>query len=281
MDGRTRRRRVALAGAFGLLANACAGGPGVDTAKLVTEDAATVGKVRSEVLAVYSAGRTERTFDDGRDVTDRARLDDQVLWLELTSGQTDALDLRASVLWREIIRDDAGDFADGLGNASFLLKWRFHENEDGTWSFAWLPGWTAPFGRIRREETKLILPGQEFWSFDNMLAATYAAGPFNVSFDATYLLPIGSEREDRRGIFIANVGAGYQATSWLQPILEFGYTSGIISGIVIETDTFAVTPGVLVTLSDAFRLDAGVIQTVYGKNEDVLTQVLIGLTAAF
>ncbi|MEM9379191.1 MAG: transporter [Planctomycetota bacterium] len=262
------------------LAAACAGGPGVDTAKLITEDAATVGEGRWELLGFYSAGRAERTFDDGRDVVDRARLDDQAVWLEATSGRTDVLDLRAAVLWREVVRDESGEFADGLGNASILVKWCFFESADGSWSLAWLPGGTAPFGRVRREETKLILPGQEFWSFDNTLAATYASGPFNVSFDLSYLLPIGPEREDRRGIALANVGAGYQITPWLQPILEVGYTSGIVSGIVIETDTLAVTPGVLVRLSDAVRLDVGVIQTFFGKNEDVLTQALVGMAVS-
>ena len=83
---------------------------------------------------------------------------------------------------------------------------------------------------------------------------------------ASFLLPFG-DRNGARGYTSANLGLGYQLTSWFKPELELNYVREFASGRK-DAETVAATVGVIWNLSDALRADLGFRHGFYGRNAD-------------
>ena len=167
--------------------------------------------------------------------------------------------------WRDVIKDEANQLGDNIGNLTVTAKWLFYQSNEMDLTVAWLPGFTAPVAGSASGEN--IAPGQDYWSLNNLLVLTHVDGRFNFNMDVGLFLPVGGDRGDQRVELIGDVAAGYQATPMIQVFAELNFGQATISGGA-DSANYAATAGVTLNVTDSMRIDLGLQTVVYGRNAD-------------
>jgi hypothetical protein len=222
-------------------------GQATETAKVFTEDAPTVGQGSTEIQVAYSRG-----------VSGRAEV--QLLSVAVTHGLRDGLDLSAGLLWTELLLDESSEYARNLGNLQLNAKWRIFESESKDVSISWLPGFFSPF-----TDPDEAAPGQDFWSLDNVFAATWIPGRFNLSGDAGFAVALGSERASQLWAGRADLGFGYQVTPRFQPQAELNVIYAEVVGRN-DVQSLGVSVGAVFNITKGLRLDLGAQEILRGRN---------------
>ena len=237
----------------------------VETAKLITEDAPPVDAGHTEFEFGYQYGTADKSYDNNEDLFDRGKLEGQIFVAKLSRGIRDGFDVSVELSWRDVIKDEANQLGDNIGNLTVTAKWLFHRSKDMGLAIAWLPGFTAPVSGSASGEN--IAPGQDYWSLNNLLVLTHVDGRFNFNMDVGLFLPVGGDRGDQRAEFIGDVAAGYQATPMIQVFAELNFGQATISGGA-DSANYAATAGVTWNVKDSMRIDLGLQTVVYGSNAD-------------
>jgi hypothetical protein len=81
-------------------------------------------------------------------------------------------------------------------------------------------------------------------------------------------------------MFNADAAIGYQLRPWLQPEIELNYCSSFFKEEE-NGQQLAVTGGLVMPVSDLWRVNLGVQQGVWGRHADRLTSVLAAVKVAF
>lgn len=157
------------------------------------------------------------------------------------------------------------DKGEGLSTLPISFKWRFYENKKHKFAFAYLPGFTVPTGP--NEKLDKIGLTQTYASFDETLVFTKNWKRTTASVDTGYSLPFGLRRDDRRGTLTSNFAVGYQIFKHLQPEIEINYKHRFYASIT-DSNSFAVTAGLLIPFYPRLLLMAGAQQVLFGNNTD-------------
>jgi len=134
---------------------------------------------------------------------------------------------------------------------------------------------TVPLGR--ESDSDRLGPSQEFWSFEQKLALSKDWGCWTSNADVGFSLPFGGKRRDDRGTLESNLAVGYQLCDWLQPEVELNYAHDFMEGGQ-DSDSVAATAGLVMPLSDRWRVSVGVQQAIAGRNADRGTCAMLSLT---
>ena len=179
---------------------------GVETAKLVAEDAFPLGAGRTELEFRYQHVTADTLFDNDGELIVRGELEGQIIVAKVTHGIKEGLDASIEVAWRDLIEDADSQLGDGIGNVTVNAKWLFYRDDEKGLAVGWIPGFTAPFAGDAVNER--LAPGQDYWSINNLLVLTYVVGGFNLNVDVGHFLALGDERGDQRSEFIGDVALG-------------------------------------------------------------------------
>ena len=138
---------------------------------LITEDAATQGA---------DSVQLELSFESSRDEEEQVRTRARQLGALLAIGLTDALDLVLGQPRLRIAREgaDASTTAEGAGDFSMDLKWRFYRK--GSASLALKPGLTLPTG----DDTQNLGNGKATYAL--FLVGSFAGHPWTVHTHVGY-----------------------------------------------------------------------------------------------
>ncbi|MBI5583016.1 MAG: transporter [Deltaproteobacteria bacterium] len=161
----------------------------------------------------------------------------------------------------------------GLGARYRFLNWAEYHLEA-----AYIVGLTIPTGNSADGHS--LGTSQDFWSWENVLVVTKDWGSWTANADLGYSLPFGEKRGPARGTFSANLALGYQIFPWLQPEVELNYTRDFAT----EGDpgeNLAVTAGLVLPINDLLRVNLGVQHSIWGRNSDQGTGLLLTVKLAF
>lgn len=247
-----------------------------ETAKLITEDAYTVDSGATEIELAYGYVVANRTFGNSNSRNDRGHTHEHVVNLAVTHGINDNLDGGLGFGGAHITdhEEEARD-GDGFGDLGVGAKWLFYNWEESAVAASYLPGFIIPVGET--SDDKKLGPGQDYWSFNQLLALTKNWGRVTSSYDLGFSLPFGDERDNERGTLVADAAVGYQVNEWFQPEFELNYQHGYIKDEG-DADLFGLTIGAILNVADAWRIDTGVTSAVYGRNSDQLFVASINLS---
>jgi hypothetical protein len=249
-----------------------------ETAKLVTEDAFPVDAGSTELEFSYQYVTADTLHDNDGEVIARGNLEGQITVAKATHGIREGLDASIEVAWWDLIKDADSQLSGGIGNVTVSAKWLFYQDDEKCLAVAWIPGVTAPFARDTLNET--LVPGQDYWSINNLLVLTCVIGGFNLNVDVGHFLALGNDRGDQRSEFIGDIAVGRQLNSGLQLEAELNYGHATVSrgnGSV----NFAITVGAIMNVSDSMRIDVGLQQVLDGRNADKTTIWLANLSKTF
>lgn len=245
-------------------------------AKLNTADAFPAAPGEFEVEFSYGFGRATRAWDSSWAGTGRGPTQEHAFGVGLTRGIAEDLDISVSWGYADMYdRDDDALSGGGFTDLGVGAKWQFYHDEDLDLSLAYLPGVTIPIGR--HGSAGHLGPSQDYWSFDQKVAMTKFWGRWTSNADLGYSLPFGEDTDGARGTLQADAAVGYQVCSWLQPEVELNYAHDFVSGGA-DADGLAVTAGLIMSLSDNWRLKMGVQQGVAGRNSDRGTAGIVALS---
>jgi len=249
-------------------------------AKLNTADATPVDPGHVELEVGYRYARARRFWDSRGKSRSRDLREENELGLSLTMGVVENLDFNISVpyLW---VHDRESDFSvgdDAIGDLAAGARFRFLQSEKHQLQAAVISGLKVPTGT--RGSAWRLGTSQEFWSWDNILVLTKDWGRWTANADLGFSLPFGKRRDTARGVFSANLAAGYQVLDWLQPEAELNYAREFFSGEADGQDLSA-TAGVVMPLSERWRINLGLQQSVWGRNTDKTTTFLLAVKVAF
>jgi hypothetical protein len=119
---------------------------------------------------------------------------------------------------------------------------------------------------------------QEFWSARGALVATKDFGPLTANGELALTAPVSGGAGDLRSAAQANVGVGYQVTSWLQPEIELNYSRAAMTGP--DSQVLAVTAGVVAPFGAGHRVIAAVQHAVWGGNATQTTAAIVAFKTA-
>ncbi|MDD3371439.1 MAG: transporter [Alphaproteobacteria bacterium] len=255
--------------------------------KINTPDATPVDPGHAEAELSYGYAFADRLWDSGSDSHTRGYASERALGLSLTAGLVENVDisLSAGYSWlkdKENDYDSDGDAGPFSGsNASDLglsARVRFYRNEALSLDAAYIGGITIPTGS--RADAGEIGTSQEYWSVDQTLAASKDWGLWTGNAALGYSLPIGEERHNARGALTADIAAGYQVRPWLQPELELNYSQNFTAHEE-NPESLALTAGLVMPLTERVRINAGVQQSLWGRNADMGTTLSLAVKLAF
>ena len=183
--------------------------------------------------------------------------------------------------------------ARGLGNLDLSLKWRFYRNEDVGFSLAYMPELAIPVGRATKSGR--LGTTTTFWAWTNRLAMTQdvevMGTGFSLNADAAYLLPFGGTRrhysqrfgrpvERTRGVFDTNASLAWHLHRHFRPEAGVSYAHEFVrrdSG----SDLLAASAGVMVPLTQDWRVKAHYEQALIGRNAWRTRTIAVGLVVRF
>jgi len=248
--------------------------------KVVTRDPYPVLPGRFQLSVFYLFEEADRQWDDRWAPADRARTDGSAGVLVFSAGLARGID--ASILTTYTRITDEETFpgtVSGIQNISVLGTMAFYQNPDRTVAIAYVPSMIFPLGP---ESTPLRLGTTEgTFGYDNRVSFSIDfAGNWTTTADFGYVQLFGAEPGETWGFLSTNAGIGYQAASWLQPIIEISYAHGYELRSP-DTDAIAVLGGVLLPLPGKILAQGGVQQFVAGRNADIATRFIFGLKVTF
>jgi hypothetical protein len=256
--------------------------------KINAPDASPVDPGHFEIESNFTLLHSKRYWDKGGATHDRGLEREQSLGISVTVGVIENVDVAVSgsYAW---IKDKENDFdsddaelgpesGHDFGDLELSGRYRFYESKEHSLSLAYIGGSTIPTGSsLNREE---IGTSQEFWSFNQTLVASKDLGQWTANADVGYALPLGDKRENARGTVNANVAVGYQYLPWLQPELELNYGYDFLTN-ENNSEILAATAGLVMPINDQLRLNMGVQQGFWGRNNDKDTTLSFAAKLAF
>ncbi len=260
----------------------------VEHGKINTADASPVDPGPFEIEPSFAYTRSERRWDSGGHAHGRGLLRERNIGLSFTAGLVENVDVNLSTGY-SWLQDNDNDF-DGDGeligpsrgedftDLELSGRYRFYNNEERHIEIAYIAGVTVPTGSSSDQDE--IGTSQEFWSFNQTVAATKDWGKWTLNGDVGYALPIGNKREAARGTLQADVALGYQVKAWLQPELELNYSRDLLAN-EDDAQVLAVTVGLIMPLDATLRVNIGVQQGIWGENADKATTLVTAVKFAF
>lgn len=240
------------------------------------EDAFPVDAGRTEVEATYAYVTAARAFDDTGVARDRGPNRAHEGTLTLTHGFTGCLDAAISLFGGSFRDEDERRVEDrGVGDLVVNAKWRFRGEGDRGLHLAWRPALTIPVGN----DAGPLAPGLGFWTLDQMLVATWIRERWVLGADAGVQVPVG-DRDGARAFVLANLGAGYQLSSWLKPELELNFFHDFLADAA-DPQALVVTVGAILNPLERLRVDLGLRHGVYGRSADRQLSVTANLSWTF
>jgi len=255
--------------------------------KINTADASPVDSGHYEVEASYNYAWAKHLWDNNGDSHARGFTREHAAGLSLTAGIIDNLDINISGDYKWL-RDKDNDYDDSdeligpetgdhFGDLSFSARYRFLQNETYNLELAYIGGFTAPTGGWNGESE--LGTSQEYWSWDQTLAASKDWGKWTANADVGFALPFGDRLGNARGTFNTDVAVGYQVLPWLQPEFELNYSHDFIAD-ADDAHILALTGGLIMPINELFRINVGIQQNVWGRNVDEATSVITTLKVA-
>jgi len=250
-----------------------------DCRKLATDDALPVEKGHWELEWSNTFSFATEKFDGGNRAR-RKRFQEFVSEVSITYGLLDRMDIGVSLGIANLLdRECEPHEGTGLTDLSIGAKWQFYADEEKRVWVAYLPAITAPIGT---EATRHHLgTSDEFWTFENKVALTKEINDrWTTNFALGYALPFGGNREQEGGTFTTDIALGYQPARWLQIEAEINYAHDVVESAG-DSDTLAITGGLIIPVSDRVCFTLGVQQVVAGRETDISTagifSIVVGL----
>jgi hypothetical protein len=157
-------------------------------------------------------------------------------------------------------------------------RYRFHVDKEHSLELAYIGGVTLPTGSSSSRDE--IGTSQEFWSFNQTLAASKDWGKWTANAAVGYALPLGDKRENARGTFNVDVAVGYQLLPWLQPEIELNYGHDYFIEDA-DQQMLATTIGLIMPINELVRVNTGVQQSLWGRDTDKATTLFVAVKLAF
>jgi hypothetical protein len=255
--------------------------------RLFTSNASTTGAGTTELVFSWNYWRSRKFNDEDGKSYLRPLVREHSLDLGVNYGITESLDVAAATafFW---IRDDWNDYdgdgyagptrGENIGDLSVWSKYRFFESADRSWALAYVGGFTVPTGTD--STARHIGTSQEYWSLENTLVATKDSGPWSTSANLGYMLPLGSERGDSRGLLNADIATGRQFLGWITPEVELNYAREFLASWP-DAEVLSATTGAIFALDRRTRLSVGVTKDIWARNWEMGFGLLVGLRLAF
>lgn len=242
----------------------------------ITDDTGTQGTGNWQLELMAERDRNARTADPGGGAVHQVR---KVTLFNpvLTYGVRDNFDVALGLnhLRQRTTEDGAvSQTADGTGDSTLELKWRFHEAEG--LSLALKPGLVLPTG----DENRGLGTGRPSWGVNFIL--THEAKPWtflaNIAYTrARYKLPADVEA-NRAHLWRASAGFAYYLRDDVRLVGEAGVRTNSAKDdpfLPGRNGHFAML-GLIYSLSDKIDFDVGVRKRVNRAEFD--TAILVGLT---
>ncbi|MFA6723541.1 MAG: transporter [Lentisphaeria bacterium] len=221
---------------------------------------------------------------------DKARIYD---WsVSLRGGVTENLDAFISTSWTDI-KDKSypyGDrYARGIDDVSLGVKYGIIQDQDD-FLLSYQPSITIPANQYKAESGRLG-PGNNYWSFDQTLAATFFWDDFSGSAALTQTIPFArgrhhysttflQEQRRTRGTTGVDLGLTYEACEYLQPLVELNYLHEWLSK-GNDSDLLATTLGAKANICERGQILAGYQYPITGRNSFRGSSIKVGLVALF
>jgi hypothetical protein len=261
---------------------------GPEHGKINTPDASPVDPGHFEIESSYAYLHSKRFWNNSGNTHTRGLLREQSLGLTVTAGVIENFDVAVggSYVW---VKDKDNDFdpddaelgpqnGHDFGDLEMSGRYRFFESKEQSLSLAYIGGFTIATGSSSSREE--IGTSQEFSSFNQTLVASKDWGKWTANADVGYALPFGDKRENARGTFNADVAVGYQYRPWLQPVIELNYGHDFLSD-ENDAQVLAITAGLVMPINERLRVNLGVQQGVWGRNNDKETTLSVAVKLAF
>ena len=261
---------------------------GPEHGKINTADASPVDPGHFEIESSLVATHANRFWGSTGTSHARGQARELALGLAATAGVVADVDVAVSggYVW---LKDEDNDFDpdDGVfgperghdwGDLDLSGRYRFFASEEYGLELAYIGGVTIPTGSSASRGE--IGTSQEFWSFNQTLAASKDWGKWTANAAIGYALPLGEKREGERGTFAVDAAVGYQFLPWLQPEVELNYARDFHAS-EDDQEVLAATVGLVMPLNDRLRVNSGVQQGLWGKNADKATCLLLAVKLAF
>jgi hypothetical protein len=130
-----------------------------------------------------------------------------------------------------------------------------------------------------RNETTVYRPGPSFLSWQQSAVFRQDFKPFSANLEVYYAFPIQSSSSSFQQ-FGANLALGWQANSWLLPVVELNY-GNLLPLDGPPSESLGITLGVVLKPTDQINLVLGVQKTILGRNIESFTTYAVGTTVQF
>jgi len=245
--------------------------------KLFTSDPFPVqlGGVQVKLTSFFITA--QRRFDNERHSQDRPYRSDYLNFISTTAGILPGLDFNVTMGYA-ILRDnlELTPTGDGLTDVFLGSTWMFYSNNDVDFFMGLLARVFLPTGG---QANPVQLGPSEISEAVEIRLTTAKDFPYNwtANYDIGWVYFFGTTPDDVDDVFLTNLAIGYQATDWLQPVVEINYLHLFRVGEP-DSDDLALSAGFLMPLKRT-RIELGVQQVVAGRNRDQFTA--ISLTFAY
>lgn len=241
----------------------------------ITDDTGTQGAGNWQLELLAEHARADRTADPGGGPVHQVR---EVMLFNpvLTYGVLDSFDVAFGVsqLRQRTTEDGAvTQSADGMGDSTLELKWRFHETKN--FSLALKPGLVLPTG----DENRGLGTGKLSWGVNFILTREVKPWVFlaNIAYSRVRFKLPADEEANRGHLWRASAGFAYDLRDDLRFIGEAGVrTNGA------QDDPFLpgrnghfVMLGLIYSPSDGMDFDVGIRA---GNRAEFDTTILLGAT---
>ncbi len=257
-----------------------------ERAKINTPDASVVDPGHYEVEAGFSYGWASRQWDaDGNDQS-RGFVSDHTMSLAATVGIANNLDVGIATTYSWLFDKDNDFDGDGvvgprtgrgIGGLEIGARYRFIQSEQQNLDVAYVGSLMLPTGTESNQNK--IGTSQEYWSLNQSLVVSKDWGRWTANGDLGLALPFG-KKGPTRGVLNADLAGGYQLFPWLQSEIELNYAHEFVANSD-DGDVIAITAGLVMPVTDTWRVNAGVQQGLWGANADKATIVSLSVASAF
>ncbi|NMA42201.1 MAG: hypothetical protein GX946_02335 [Oligosphaeraceae bacterium] len=265
-------------------------------ARLINTETAIIvpqGSLELSLGVDYLRHAGKRQYDNSWHRTDNrggARLYEWTV--SLRGGITENLDAFISTSWVDV-KDKSfpygDDYARGINNVNLGIKWGIIQDQDD-FLLSYQPSISIPANQYKAESGRLG-PGDNFWSFDQALVATYFWDDFSCSAALTHTIPFGrgrhhysttflQEQRRTRGTTGIDLGLTYDACEYLQPLVELNYLHEWISK-GNDSDLLAATLGAKANICEKGQIMAGYQYPITGRNSFRGSCIKLALVALF
>ncbi len=255
----------------------------LDGSKLFTADTETLPKGDWSLNLAYFLSQAKSTFDDTGDLSDLGGTRrSEIFVLSASAGLSEDADLTLVATGNRVndrFTLASSDQADspGLGpvqgaaltNLALQARWRLVADEGDGFSLALIGGPALQeLLQLDDEDTLYTIRGS-FASWQQSLVLRKDFDRFSANLELFYGFPFASGTQTFQQ-YGANLGLGYNANSWLLPVVELNYTKALpFQDSSVES--LAGTLGVIIKPGPTAAFSLGVQKTLWGRNIESFT----------